>query len=67
MAELKKNIQTRNGHRLVVRNSQASVKDIFHKYRENLDEISVVDRAKLQSFKRTLDKQEKDITYCWIG
>ena len=61
MAEFNKNIQTRNGHRLVVRNSQASVKEIFQKYKENLDTIPVADRAKLQSFKRTLDKQEKDI------
>ena len=61
MSELKKKQRARNGHRLFVRNIHGIIKDIFNKNRENLAEISVADRVKLQSLQRSLEEQSKDI------
>ena len=59
MAE-KKAVQTRNGHRLVIRSVSANVQEIYEKFRERLSELSVSYRAKLQSLKKTLEKQCKE-------
>ena len=61
MAELKKRQQTRSGYRLFVRNLHGTIKDIFNRKHENLVEISVADRVKLQALQRSLEKQSRDI------
>ena len=57
MPDVKKLIQTRNGHKLAVKQALNHANEIFEKYCEKLSEISIVDRSKLQSLKRSLDRQ----------
>ena len=61
MTDIKKLIQTRNGHKLAVKKAFNTANEIFEKYRENLSEISIVDRSKLQSLKRSLDRQSNEL------
>ena len=59
MAEVKKKLQTRKGHRLFVRNTIAKVKELLPEF--DLGAISPEIKFRLQAHLSTLERQQKEI------